>query len=435
MRSRIRSLAESERYSAYEELWRRTNYLASGKGDPFLVGLASPRTNNIPQPPGREKTSDENHKIHNTSKLRGSMGDQGGEFSNEKWGRSYDATPRILATNWGLESTTYDKMYRYIGPVFAINPGSVPVDLSSSLRRNLKPLGTTAISRCKPTNHISDLAADLFEIYHGQLPKLPGRSTWESQAHKLHSVGDEYLNSEFGWKPLVSDIRDASYAAANSARLMKSYEENSGKTVRRSYEFPVEETVDAIDLGPSDGYTVYTNSWSGSYIDSTRSQPHLLKVTKFRRRTWFKGSFTYYLPVEYKSRKKLARIAAQAEHLYGIELTPYTLWELSPWTWAVDWFSNTGDVLNNLTSWSADGLVLNYGYLMEHIVSEVTYALDRPSRYKLLGGGYAPCSPVTAYYESKQRIRATPFGFEIDWKALSPRQLAITVGLGLTRFF
>jgi hypothetical protein len=326
-------------------------------------------------------------------------------------------------------------MYRYIGPVFAINPGSLVVDFSSSLRRNLKPIGTTAISRCKPTNHISDLAADLFEIYHGQLPRLPGVNLWENKARQAKSIGSEYLNKEFGWEPLVSDIRDASYAAANSERLMRAYEENSGKTVRRSYAFPVEESVTSSDLGPSDGYTVYSNSWSGSYIDGTKSQPHLIKVVKFRRETWFKGCFTYHLPVEYNSRNKLAKIAARAEHLYGIELTPYTLWQISPWTWAVDWFSNMGDVLNNLTSWSADGLVLQYGYLMEHIVSETTYALDRPSRFKLYGGGYAPCSPVTTYYESKQRIRATPFGFELDFSSLSPRQIAISVALGLTKFF
>jgi len=333
------------------------------------------------------------------------------------------------------ESDTYDKEYRYIGPFLAVNPGSLVVDSSNSLRRNLNGVGTTAIARCKPTNHVSDLANDLSEIYQSGLPRLPGVSTWENKTRRYRGIGSEFLNSEFGWAPLVSDIRDASYAAANSHRLMKSYEENSGKKVRRTYEFPIEESVSAVDLGPSDGYTVYTNSWNSSYVDGTKSQPHLIKVTKFSRRTWFSGCFTYYLPTGYLARTRLGKIAEEAGHLYGIELTPSVIWQASPWTWAVDWFSNMGDVISNLSDWATDGLVMHYGYLMEHIVSETTYALDRPSRQRLVGGGYAYASPVTVYYESKQRVRATPFGFETTWNGMSLRQLAIAAALGLTRLF
>lgn len=438
MRTRVRSFAEDESYSACEEFWRRIAY-TTPKGGPFLVGLASPWSRNFAPPSvsGRQVTTDENHRIHNLHDLRGSVGDLGGEFDSWKAGRRFDKRPSTLATGWGQEdfSGTYDKRYFYKGPVLAINPGTLTVDFSGSLRRNLKPVGTTAIARCKPTNHVSNLATDLFELYRDGLPRLPGVHTWQNKTRVAKSIGNEYLNSEFGWKPLVDDIRNASYAAANSHRLMKTYEENSGKKVRRAYAFPVEETVTAVDLGPNDGYTVYSNSWSGGYIDGTMSQPHLIKRTTFRRETWFSGCFTYYLPFVYKSRSRIAKIAAAAGHLYGIELTPDVVWKASPWTWAIDWFSNMGDVVSNVSDWATDGLVMHYGYLMEHIVSETTYALDRPARFRTPGGSHINASPVTVYYESKQRVRATPFGFETSWNGLSPRQLAIAAALGITRIF
>jgi hypothetical protein len=244
-------------------------------------------------------------------------------------------------------------------------------------------------------------------------------------------IGSEYLNLEFGWKPLVSDIHNACYAAANSHRLMQSYENNSGKPVRRSYAFPVEKSEStSISNNPTEG-SMY--GFMSDMLDGTKSQPHLVTTTKTLRETWFSGSFTYYLPPEYRSRRRLAKIAAQAGHLYGIELTPDVVWQAMPWTWAIDWFSNMGDVVSNLSDWATDGLVLNYGYLMEHIVREVTYSLDRPTRFKLLGGGTAIAAHLTVYYESKQRVAATPFGFEIGWNGLSLRQLAIAAALGLTR--
>ena len=240
MRTRVRNLPGLNEYQACLELWRRTAFPLP-KGKPYLVGKAVPwgTWHATPNTICREVTSDENHKIRSLRSLRGASGDLGGTFDSVKAGRRSNAPTQTIATNYAQEDQSgwTDIAYRYIGPVFAINPDLVAVDLSGSLRRNLKPLGTTAIARCKPTNHVSDLAVDMFETYQSGLPKLPGIHTWEKRTLGLKSIGSEYLNSEFGWKPLVSDIRNASYAAANSDRLMKAYEENSGKPVRRSYVF------------------------------------------------------------------------------------------------------------------------------------------------------------------------------------------------------
>jgi hypothetical protein len=101
-----------------------------------------------------------------------------------------------------------------------------------------------------------------------------------------------------------------------------------------------------------------------------------------------------------------------------------------------------GDVVSNLSDWQTDGLVMRYGYVMETIVHTETYYLDRPCRLKLanphglqFSGGHAYASPVTVYYESRQREQATPFGFEISWNGLSNRQWVIAAALSITRLF
>jgi hypothetical protein len=271
----------------------------------------------------------------------------------------------------------------------------------------------------------------LAEIAKAPAHAFLGSSSWEGKTRHAKNASGGFLLSEFGWKPLVSDIRDASYAAANAHRLLEAYERNSGKIVRRRYEFPVEKSEVIENLGPSDGFSFAASTTN--MIDTSRPQPVLYKTTKTYRRTWFSGAFTYHLPIGYNSRNGLVSAAAKAGPLLGIELTPEVVWNALPWSWALDWMSNAGDVVSNLSSWAVDGLALKWGYIMEHTVSEVTYTLTGGCRYKPYGLTFA--SPVTAYLETKRRAKATPFGFEVTWNGLSPRQLAISAALGITRVF
>jgi hypothetical protein len=348
----------------------------------------------------------------------------------------YNPTSSHMATGWA--SYTYQnpdllEQYQVYGPVIVRDPnGIVPSQLSSMRAGTLTGKGTTAIARCKPTNHVSNVANDLYEIRQGQLPELPGRRLWKDKVSRARNIGHEYLNKEFGWEPLVADIHSACYAAVNSHRLLEEYENNSGKAVRRSYAYPSESSVTSADAGPWDGYCAPALG-RPAFVDGGIPQPHLLIQTKLTVETWFSGSFTYYIPGVYTARNGVSRAAFAASHLLGLEPTPEVIWQCAPWTWALDWFSNAGDCVSILSDMAVDGLVLNYGYIMEHLFYEITYALDAPSRFRDIKGGRIPAAPIHVYYESKRRQAATPFGFEVGWQGLSLRQMAITAALGLTK--
>lgn len=119
--------------------------------------------------------------------------------------------------------------------------------------------------------------------------------------------------------------------------------------------------------------------------------------------------------------------ADMARRLYGVRVSPSVIWNLTPWTWAIDWASNAGDVLQNIEAFSNDGLVMRYGYIM----SEQSVRYDR--RWK---GAYnrVPLTTADAYgVTSKVRERATPYGFGLDPDGFSGSQLSILAALGMTR--
>lgn len=379
------------------------------------------------RPRGSQITKSESHSDWGRSihKDKTFFGDIGGPFYSKKScvsllnPGSYDLKAKIVGSPNSTELT-------YHGPVYAAFPWLVT--LPSMEERNLAPLGTTAIARCKPTNNVADVSVFLAELYSDGLPKLFGATLWQKEVLNARSAGEEYLNSEFGWKPMVSDVEDIVQTVTHARDALKQYERGSGRMTRRRYEFPIE--VTSSESSPSHATEILSNRGVDDFFDKTKPTGITSKITKTWRRTWFSGAFTYHMPSGYRSRNALMKYGSKADALLGTALTPDTLWNAMPWSWAIDWFSNAGDVISNLSDWATDGLVLKYGYIMEHTIITDLYYKKTPDTFQT--SGVFP-SPVVAYVETKRREVATPFGFEVSWGGLSLRQLSIASALGLTR--
>jgi hypothetical protein len=263
---------------------------------------------------------------------------------------------------------------------------------------------------------------------------MVGSSFWQDRAKKLGPPpkrgSDEYLNWVFGWQPLISDIKKSVFALRNQDKLLAQYERDSGRLVRRRYDFPLErsETVDFV-TSPRGPWGTHLG-WDASvmYNNGNPTQGTLSQSTIVEKERWFSGAFTYYLPAGYYSRSALIRAASKAKVLLGIELTPEVLWNLTPWSWAADWVANTGDVLSNVSDFAGDGLVMHYGYMMETSTVHRKWTL---SNHGLRG---AP-EPLTLTFSSvkKQRIKASPFGFGLTWESFTPRQIGILTALGISK--
>lgn len=384
---------------------------------------------------GRQITVSEGHPF--THKFEGK--DQGGDFSTsrEYYGEDgvndFELFPKLtLKTASNYPGNT---LYEYTGPVFPFDPATFgsrfPPSMGSS-RDELMAAGTTAISRCKPGQPVAQLSVALAELISEGLPGLMGSSIWRERAISARSIANENLAWQFGWLPLFSDIRSVANALRHQDRYLAQYERDAGRLVRRQYEFPEEVSVTETVLGTGTAFAP-KGTHAGAVNDNmsilqTFAQCALNRTHEVRKKRWFSGAFVYHLPSGYYSRNKMIECAAKAKILLGLELTPETIWNLIPWSWAADWVTNYGDVLSNVSDFASDDLVMPYGYIMEETTSTYTYTLSGHGLVDHPG-------PVTMRLSrtTKQRYGATPFGFGLEWGSFTPRQLSILASLGISR--
>jgi len=287
--------------------------------------------------------------------------------------------------------------------------------------------GAVAISRTIPTNPAVGVGQLIGESL-DRLPSLPGAAILGRPGRVRKKAADEYLNLEFGLKPLISDVTGMLQTAKEQDKLLAQLERDSGRLVRRQYRFPEEVTHTRVTSGVASTRQPYppisTQFYNGG-VTSGEYQLHRKTV----KRMWFSGAYTYHYETGKSIRDRLMRAEQQANRLYGLRLDPNLVWELSPWSWAADWVSNTGSVLTNLSAFARDGLVLRWGYLMCHLTVTETHT----TRANLKAGDRVLTQSFTT--EVKKRVRATPYGFGLDpdWRDLSDRQLAILASLGISR--
>lgn len=372
---------------------------------------------------GTQTTVSEGHPFH-SRKTR--MGDIGGEFRTTKSYVLDTGVKRISLT--GIQSGFCTFTHRYDGPVAAYIPtvgGKLAFPPSgASSNADLDKAGATAIAQCAPGNPPANAATFLGELMKEGLPALVGSQSWKAQTDAAKAAGGDYLNVQFGWAPIVKDIKSFASAIVHADEVLSQYERDAGRVVRRRMQLPSQRSTEESVIATGK-VAVINPSQSTHYSGATGS---VIRKRETTRNRWFSGAFTYYLPDDYVSRATIRGLASQAKHLLGLDLTPSTAWDLTPWSWAIDWVSNTGDVINNLQRFASGGLVMRYGYLMEHTIVKDTYTLTESG---LIGN--PKIAPMVLVTETKTRRRANPFGFGVTWEGLTSFQASILAALGISR--
>jgi len=367
-----------------------------------------------------------------TTKTRGHAWPSAGRGKTDLGGDFSTAKIDSFALNGEYAPDAYAFGYEYEGVEYAVNPNTAINDalgyVSFSSDANLMQKGTTAIANCIPTNPVADAGTFIGELKEG-LPKIAGKSLFKSKFKDYRKYGGEYLNLEFGWKPLISDLQKFGKAAIESDKILEQLHTDSGKNIHRKFTFPDEVVSGSFTRGSAFSAKA-DGGGSYAYLHYATSGTNLRVDYTVRTETWFSGCFTYHLDLGNTLMSRVNRHAAEARKLFGVELTPETVWNLAPWSWAVDWEGNIGDVLHNVSRFSQDGLVMRYGYIMQKKTAEVSYTLPWSGRFIK-----SPKTDLRMGIRASSRIRrrATPFGFGFDMTALSGRQSAILGALGISR--
>lgn len=247
-------------------------------------------------------------------------------------------------------------------------------------------------------------------------------------AYLTKYAGSGYLGYEFGVKPYVQDIMDLTKSVLQFDKNLRQLVRDNGRAVRRKGRVSLDTQRIVTDgLGGIAGRRfrpiLATQLWSGS------TQASLTEVTTLE--FWFSGRFTYWLQPH---RQGVLGIPAREKYqlqriLYGADPTDVTLiWNLMPWSWLIDWLVPIGPMIDNLVNDQTDRLTADYAYIMGHSTNARSYVVRGQ-----LDNAPPMSASVDLIDETKQRARASPYGFGVSFTGLSLRQLAILAALGVTR--
>lgn len=294
--------------------------------------------------------------------------------------------------------------------------GETAYTLKPSSLGTLWTQSTTAIARVEPTKSNVDASVALGELLNDGIPDLPGPSMRE-RTRLARQAGKDYLNVEFGWLPLLSDLEKFVKAVGKSHSLAKQYRNGANRKQRRRFDFPSTRVYHSkactdIVCNPS------KNTFAKGYLN-----------VEFIQDTWFVGNFVYHLPMGDDTYSRITRFKSYANKLYGVRMTPEVLWNLAPWSWALDWFGTIGDVVHNSSALANDGLVMQGAWIMQHTSTRRNLSATFP-----LNGSKSTSteSAIQILDETKTRNPGTPYGFGKSFSSLSATQTAVLAAVGLS---
>lgn len=237
-------------------------------------------------------------------------------------------------------------------------------------------------------------------------------------------AGSAYLGYQFGIAPFVKDLTDLAKGLLNFDKNIQQLVRDNGRGVRRKGRVSLNTTVSEAVTKSSSG--LVTPALSTGFWGPSERHVKTTQELEF----WFSGRFRYDIDprrhgwsvIPDRERYRLNRI------LYGIDPTDvHLIYQLMPWSWLIDWIVPIGPMIDNLVNDREDNLTADYAYIM----GKSTTTVDRIVRGTMVGKPFT--ASETVIQTTKQRAKATPYGFGLSFTGFSPKQLAILAALGVSR--
>jgi len=193
---------------------------------------------------------------------------------------------------------------------------------------------TKALANLNLSRPVVDLPLFIFEFK--DFPRmLKGLGQVLSGKIRPDSIPNGHLAYQFGWKPLFSDLMNLLNLAdsiEDRKRLLMNAMKKGGTRVNRS--------LGSFDLARA--------SYGDPFIwESPVANGPWTIAANVNWDGYEKAWYTARLSVNPNSLPSgnLETIAARA--VLGLNLSASTLWNMLPWSWLIDYFTNVGDMLNS----------------------------------------------------------------------------------------
>lgn len=327
---------------------------------------------------------------------------------------------------------------------------------------SLEDIGVNFINNTSPVQSMVDLLVSVAETVHDGLPKPLAsaitRKGVKNRVNVIQSIGSEYLGYIFGISPLLSDIRNTIDALNQCQRILAQWIQNNQRQVRRRRRVPTKSTPSyeykEASSGTAVGYEAFianNNHYSGPYpnnhfggsIGSSNWKHTRARFQNVKEKITFSSAFEYdlslLLPDDKAGLLKAGRLSDNElqsfllEYLLGFhpsQVGPELIWNLTPWSWMIDWFTNVGTVLDNLRARTSVGMQTDWAYVKT--VQERWVKLNE-TLTDTTNGQVVIRSDVEYKQLYVRRIKASPFGFKVGFDSFTTNQISTLAALAAAR--
>jgi hypothetical protein len=313
---------------------------------------------------------------------------------------------------------------------------------------------TRLISAANPFDNQADFLATAVELLRGDVPKFVGKlrihrdnllrlkKQFKTYKQAAAYIGSQSLNVQFGWAPIIRDV-------GNAINLLLTVDRAVFPTdsTRRRREASLLSQGDISSRTLEWGLTPHlSHRYSGfppanSPLVNRVSGPGFVQRVPLDTEVTIQATADVRLSAKFRTGVRPTSenngYVDQALTLLGLKLTPEVIWELTPWSWLIDWFANIGTVLSNVSTLGFTNAILNYAYSTLRYRVTTSYVARRPAQLAPPNyEGVFQWSGNVLFqekYDMKVRLAASPFGFSVATPDLSVGQWGILSSLGLAR--
>lgn len=310
---------------------------------------------------------------------------------------------------------------------------ALPTSRSFGLYREiaeLKDLPRTLRATFEGLLHITSLSK-FFRKPMSQLRISDVPAMMNSVRREAKRVGDNHLNLQFGWGPMLRSLQQLMrLPTVISGKVNRLIERDGVASSWRSY---LNLGIEPLSSPP--GFSVDTlQSMTPSAVTTVGNRKMQLRLV-VNAKVSFPKVLTPYL----KEQRLL-------DEVWGSDPRLVDLYDLIPWTWLIDWFSDVGDYVHLMDIVNDDRTLINYGFLTYNSIGTVisSRTLTASGNYDRNHDGVAFHQTNTyrwaesislGYRYQKRKDVATTYGVKStsDLGSLTLYQESI-IGALLTRF-
>lgn len=353
-------------------------------------------------------------KIQSALEARNGSGRAIAQCNNRDYERKQNANLQMSAEIVNRVSPFLSRSYR---GTYTVTPPPVQ-HLTLPLPSVAGPMASRMMRNSRPTAPHVGLGQFVAEL--PQALMLKDYFQREGAGTASH-LGSRYVGLEFGIKPMLSDIQKLAEAVNRSGPVLRQFARDSGRVVRRA----ASNTLSEVESS-------YTTRWTGFGVNA----PELETKGQLIRRTTIRtfANFEYFVADPSGFLGRVENYAQKSQHLLGLKLNASLAWELTPWSWLIDWHADIGGLLAYQESVADDHLVARRcGYVLE---STNIYQFSA----RLLNPGTASAETFSSrgtFGQStslvQQRRSGSPYSFALNQGVDTPRRAAILASLAATR--